>query len=150
MTLPWSAARRNAVTGPAVDGGRRGPRRRRGGDGLAQRAGRRSGRARLAPGTASDELAGARILLADDNADMRAYLTRLLTGQGWRVRAVTDGRQALDEIHRDPPDLVLTDVMMPVLDGFDLVRRLRADPATRALPVLVLSARAGGRPAWRA
>ncbi|KAB1927017.1 response regulator [Micromonospora noduli] len=145
VTLPWSAAHRTAVTGPAVDG-----------RGDAARAAVEEAMGWLteaddvltepdpASGPATDELAGARILLADDNADMRAYLTRLLTGQGWRVRAVTDGRQALDEIHRDPPDLVLTDVMMPVLDGFDLVRRLRADPTTRTMPVLVLSARAGG------
>ncbi|WP_330441037.1 ATP-binding protein [Micromonospora sp. NBC_00821] len=145
VTLPWSAAHRTAVTGPAVDG-----------RGDAARAAVEEAMGWLtepddaltepdpACGAATDELTGARILLADDNADMRAYLTRLLTGQGWRVRAVTDGRQALDEIHSDLPDLVLTDVMMPVLDGFDLVRRLRADPTTRTLPVLVLSARAGG------
>ncbi|MET8092507.1 ATP-binding protein [Micromonospora sp. NPDC005220] len=145
VTLPWSAAHRIGVTGPAVDG-----------RGDAARAAVEEAMGWLAEpgdaltepdptsGRATDELAGARILLADDNADMRAYLTRLLTGQGWRVRAVTDGQQALDEIHRDLPDLVLTDVMMPVLDGFDLVRRLRADPVTQALPVLVLSARAGG------
>ncbi|MET8260991.1 ATP-binding protein [Micromonospora sp. NPDC005205] len=145
VTLPWSAAHRTAITGPAVDG--RGDAARAA---VAETMGwlTEPDDAPTEPdptsGAATDELAGARILLADDNADMRAYLTRLLTGQGWRVRAVTDGRQALDEIHRDLPDLVLTDVMMPVLDGFDLVRRLRADPTTRALPVLVLSARAGG------
>ncbi|MEV1015363.1 ATP-binding protein [Micromonospora sp. NPDC049801] len=144
VALPWSAARRAAATGPSPEG-----------RGDAARAAVQEATGWLtdpagdvaepatAPGPAADELAGARILLADDNSDMRAYLSRLLAAQGWRVRSVTDGRQALDAIHRDPPDLVLTDVMMPVLDGFDLVRRLRADPATRSLPVLVLSARAG-------
>ncbi|MFF4879802.1 ATP-binding protein [Micromonospora sp. NPDC000668] len=145
VALPWSAARRTAVPGPAPDG--RGDAARaavhEAMTWLADPAGSDAEPA-LAPGPAGDELTGARILVADDNSDMRAYLSRLLTGQGWRVRAVTDGRQALDAIHREPPDLVLTDVMMPVLDGFDLVRRLRADPATQALPVLVLSARAGG------
>ncbi|MEU7799242.1 ATP-binding protein [Micromonospora arborensis] len=146
VALPWSAVHRTAVSGPAVDG-----------RGDAARAAVQEAMGWLtepgggltepdpASGPATDELAGARILVADDNTDMRAYLSRLLTGQGWQVRAVTDGQQALDEVHREPPDLVLTDVMMPVLDGFDLVRRLRADPATRALPVLVLSARAGGQ-----
>ncbi len=145
VALPWSAARRTAVSGPPPAG-----------RGDAARAAVHEAMTWLtdpvggvaepdpASGVIGDELAGARILVADDNSDMRAYLSRLLTGQGWRVQAVTDGRQALDAIHRDPPDLVLTDVMMPVLDGFDLVRRLRADPTTRALPVLVLSARAGG------
>ena len=146
VTLPWSAAHRTAVTGPAVDG--RGDAARAAVEEamgwLTEPDDAAAPRPIRAVRPATDELAGARILLADDNADMRAYLSRLLTGQGWRVRAVTDGRQALDEIHRDLPDLVLTDVMMPVLDGFDLVRRLRADPTTRTLPVLVLSARAGG------
>ncbi|MBQ0902291.1 ATP-binding protein [Micromonospora sp. U21] len=145
VALPWSAARRTAATGSAANG--RGDVARAAvqeaatwlvdpGGGVAEPD--------PASGSAVDDLTGARILVADDNSDMRTYLSRLLTGQGWRVRVVTDGRQALDAVHRDPPDLVLTDVMMPVLDGFELVRRLRADPATRALPVLVLSARAGG------
>ncbi|MGN9806319.1 ATP-binding protein [Micromonospora sp. L32] len=95
------------------------------------------------PGTLPDDGPGVRILVADDNADMRAYLARLLTAQGWRVDTVGDGRQALDAIRRDPPDLVLTDVMMPEVDGFALVRTLRGQPDTRALPVVVLSARAG-------
>ncbi|MGI5521242.1 ATP-binding protein [Micromonospora sp. CA-259024] len=145
VALPWSAARRPAVTGPRQDG--RGDAARaavqEATSWLAEPGGSLP-KPDLASGPTVDEFAGARILLADDNTDMRAYLSRLLTGQGWRVRAVTDGRQALDEVHREQPDLVLTDVMMPGLDGFDLVRLLRADPATRALPVLVLSARAGG------
>ena len=91
----------------------------------------------------TEVLAGARILVADDNNDMRAYLSRLLTAQGWQVEAVRDGQQALDVIRRHPPDLVLTDVMMPVLDGLQLLRVLRKDETTRALPVVVLSARAG-------
>ncbi|TWG27743.1 signal transduction histidine kinase [Micromonospora palomenae] len=95
------------------------------------------------PGTLPDDGRGVRILVADDNADMRAYLARLLTAQGWRVDTVGNGRQALDAIRRDPPDLVLTDVMMPEVDGFALVRTLRGQPDTRALPVVVLSARAG-------
>ncbi|MCO1594368.1 ATP-binding protein [Micromonospora sp. RHAY321] len=145
VALPWSAALRTAVNGSPPDG--RGEAARAAlHEAMTWLTDPTGGVAEPDPtsGPAGDELAGARILVADDNSDMRAYLSRLLTGQGWRVRAVTDGSQALDAIHREPPDLVLTDVMMPVLDGFDLVRRLRADPATRALPVLVLSARAGG------
>ena len=86
---------------------------------------------------------GTRILVADDNSDMRSYLTRLLTREGWRVETVADGEAALLAIRRSPPDLLITDVMMPRLDGFALVRTLRADPATRSLPVVMLSARAG-------
>ncbi len=83
------------------------------------------------------------IVLADDNADMRDYVARLLRGRGWRVTAVPDGAAALAVARRERPSLVLSDVMMPGLDGFALMRALRADPAMSTLPVILLSARAG-------
>ena len=73
---------------------------------------------------------------------MRDYVSRLLAHH-YDVEAVADGQIALERIRTDPPDLVLTDVMMPRLDGFGLLRDLRADPATQTIPVIVLSARAG-------
>ncbi|TFW16959.1 response regulator, partial [Massilia arenosa] len=87
-------------------------------------------------------LAAPRILVADDNADMRDYLVRLL-GQRWPVTAVANGQLALVEARRERPDLILSDVMMPVLDGFGLIAQLRADPRLRDVPVVLLSARAG-------
>lgn len=91
----------------------------------------------------SGTAAPARILLADDNADMREYLRRLLSTH-WTVEAVADGRQALEAVRRQRPDLLVADVMMPGLDGLELTRALRADdPATRGLPIILLSARAG-------
>jgi PAS domain S-box-containing protein len=84
----------------------------------------------------------ARILLADDNADMRDYLQRIL-GQHYAVDAVADGQTALERVRALAPDLVLSDVMMPTLDGFGLLAAIRADPQTRPLPVILLSARAG-------
>ncbi|WP_411074997.1 SpoIIE family protein phosphatase [Streptomyces sp. cmx-4-7] len=87
--------------------------------------------------------APARVLIADDNADMREYLARLLRGAGHRVHAVDDGRQALDAVRAEAPDVVVSDVMMPRLNGLDLVRALRVDPRTASVPVLLLSARAG-------
>ena len=84
----------------------------------------------------------ARILLADDNADMRDYVRRLLAHH-WTVETVADGQAALEAVQARPPDLVLTDVMMPRLDGFGLLHALRTDPATRSIPVILLSARAG-------
>ncbi|MEU6271927.1 SpoIIE family protein phosphatase [Streptomyces populi] len=84
-----------------------------------------------------------RVLVADDNADMREYLSRLLHGAGYQVRTVDDGRQALEAIRADAPDLVVSDVMMPHLDGLALVGALRNDPRTASVPVLLLSARAG-------
>jgi signal transduction histidine kinase len=82
------------------------------------------------------------VLLADDNADMRAYVRRLLDGR-YEVTAVSNGEEALAAALSNPPDLVLTDVMMPVLDGFGLLRALRANERTKTLPILLLSARAG-------
>ncbi len=85
---------------------------------------------------------GGHILLADDNADMREYMRRLLEG-AYTVEAVENGTRALDAARARPPDLVLTDVMMPGLDGFGLLRELKADPRTSPVPVILLSARAG-------
>ena len=82
------------------------------------------------------------ILWADDNADMRGYVARLL-GSRFDVRAVPDGEAAIIAARAQPPDLVLSDVMMPKLDGFGLLRALRADPVLREIPVILLSARAG-------
>jgi signal transduction histidine kinase/DNA-binding NarL/FixJ family response regulator len=84
----------------------------------------------------------ARVLIVDDNSDMRSYVQRLLATR-WEVEVAEDGRSALDLIRARKPDLVLSDVMMPRLDGFGLLRELRADPALRDLPVILLSARAG-------
>ena len=84
----------------------------------------------------------ARIVLADDNADMRGYLSKLL-GARWHVDVASDGAEALELTRKLHPNLVVTDVMMPQLDGFGLLRALRADPDTREIPVVMLSARAG-------
>ncbi len=83
-----------------------------------------------------------RIVIADDNADMRAYLTGLLHPLG-AVEAVEDGEAALASIRGSRPDLIVCDVMMPKLDGFGLLKRLRADPGTANLPFVLLSAKAG-------
>ncbi|WP_174278135.1 ATP-binding protein [Goekera deserti] len=82
------------------------------------------------------------VLVVDDNADMRTYLTRVLS-PGWSVRTAADGHAALAAARREVPDLVLTDVMMPGMDGFDLLRCLREEPLTRGVPVIMLTARAG-------
>jgi PAS domain S-box-containing protein len=82
------------------------------------------------------------ILVADDNADMRAYIGRLL-GAHWDVETAEDGDAAIEAIRRNRPDLVVTDAMMPGLDGFGLLEVIRNDPDLRDLPVIMLSARAG-------
>jgi signal transduction histidine kinase len=83
-----------------------------------------------------------RVLIADDNADMRQYLARLLA-KDYAVETAPDGKLALSKIMEDPPDLVLSDIMMPGFDGFELLKRLRSDETTRSIPVVLLSARAG-------
>lgn len=82
------------------------------------------------------------VLLADDNADMREYVTRLLSDLFTVVTAV-DGMDALQKLETIQPDLVLSDIMMPRLDGFGLLKKLRGDPEKRNTPVIFLSARAG-------
>jgi signal transduction histidine kinase len=84
----------------------------------------------------------ARVLIADDNADMREYLVRLLAPR-WTVVAFEDGQAAVDAALQHPPDLVLSDVMMPRMDGIALLRSLRGDPRTKTIPIVLLSARAG-------
>ena len=83
-----------------------------------------------------------RILVADDNADMRKYVARLL-GEQYEVECVADGQSAVESVRERPPSLVLSDVMMPGLDGFQLLAVLRADERTKRIPVVLLSARAG-------
>jgi PAS domain S-box-containing protein len=112
-------------------------------------AGTRPVRAEITPGgdtgpsSQPGHAAPARVLVADDNADMREYLARLLRTAGYQVTAVTDGQAALGAVRAAVPDLVISDVMMPRLDGLGLVTALRADARTAAVPVLLLSARAG-------
>ncbi|MFN2646739.1 MAG: ATP-binding protein [Burkholderiales bacterium] len=91
----------------------------------------------LAPGRGA-----ARVLLADDNADLRHYVERLLHEQ-YEVEAVADGQAALAAARAQPPDIVISDIMMPGLDGFALLRALRGDERLRTVPVILLSARAG-------
>jgi PAS domain S-box-containing protein len=93
--------------------------------------------------TLEPSVAHATILVVDDNADMREYVARLLRDRGWTVETAADGLAALDFVRRAPPDLVLSDVMMPGLDGFAFMRKLRADATTAEIPIIMLSARAG-------
>ncbi|WP_433655142.1 SpoIIE family protein phosphatase [Nocardia sp. CA-128927] len=86
------------------------------------------------------------VLIADDNADLRTYLVSLLE-PGYTVAVAADGHDALRQARSLRPDLILADIMMPGLDGFALLRALRADPTTARTPVVFLSARAGAEAA---
>jgi CheY-like chemotaxis protein len=82
------------------------------------------------------------VLVVDDNADMRAYLIRLLTDE-YRVVSAGDGAEALGKIRQLKPDLVVADIMMPVMTGNELTRAIRQDDSLRAIPIILLTARAG-------
>jgi PAS domain S-box-containing protein len=96
----------------------------------------------IVPAAAGTAAPAATIVLTDDNIDMRNYVRRLLADT-YTVIPAGDGRAALQAAIEHKPDLIITDVMMPHLDGFGLLRALRAEPATAAIPVIMLSARAG-------
>ncbi|MET0268151.1 MAG: ATP-binding protein [Duganella sp.] len=83
-----------------------------------------------------------RILIADDNQDMRGYVRSLLERE-YEVTTCADGEAALAALLRDPPDMLLSDVMMPRLDGFALLKAIRANDVVKHVPVILLSARAG-------
>jgi signal transduction histidine kinase/CheY-like chemotaxis protein len=94
------------------------------------------------PVAAGSETSRQLVLIADDNADMRAHLDRVLSTR-WQTVLVADGESALAATRNLRPDAIVTDVMMPGLDGFGFVAAVRADPDLAATPILMLSARAG-------
>ncbi|MEP7369806.1 MAG: response regulator, partial [Dermatophilaceae bacterium] len=82
------------------------------------------------------------ILIVDDEAQNRRLLEALLGPEGYRTRAAAGGKEALASIADDPPDLVLLDVMMPGIDGRQVARAIKADPATRNIPIIIVTAQA--------
>ncbi len=80
------------------------------------------------------------VLVVDDEFGVAEVLDAILTDEGYRVVTATNGRQALARIAEQPPDLILLDYMMPILDGVAVLRALSADPAAQNLPVVVMSA----------
>jgi CheY-like chemotaxis protein len=83
-----------------------------------------------------------KILLVEDNEMNRDMLSRRLTRNGYEVVVAQDGARGLEMVVSERPDLVLMDMSLPVLDGWDATQRLKADPATRAIPVIALTAHA--------
>jgi two-component system, OmpR family, alkaline phosphatase synthesis response regulator PhoP len=92
--------------------------------------------------TAEDEakFAECRILIVDDNPQNVELLEAYLEGLGCETRAAADGTAALEQVERDPPDLILLDIMMPRMSGFEVCQRLKSDPATRDIPILMVTA----------
>jgi CheY-like chemotaxis protein len=84
----------------------------------------------------------AKILLVEDNEMNRDMLSRRLVKRGYEVIVALDGREGVDKARSEAPALVLMDMSLPVLDGWEATRELRADPATRSIPVIALTAHA--------
>jgi two-component system alkaline phosphatase synthesis response regulator PhoP len=82
------------------------------------------------------------VLAVDDERHIRMLIEVNLERAGYRVTTACDGQEALDSIRTDRPDMVVLDVMMPRVDGFEVLRRLKADPETHEIPVLMLTAKA--------
>jgi DNA-binding response OmpR family regulator len=86
-------------------------------------------------------LVAPRILVVDDDQDLRDLVRIKLHSAGYEVVTATDGREALAEVHRRLPDLVVLDVSMPEVSGIEVCRQLRAMPRTESLPIVMLTAR---------
>ncbi len=87
--------------------------------------------------------AGKRILIVDDDAASAAEMKEFLEGKGYSVFYVSDGSQALSAIKENKPDLILLDIIMPVIDGFTVAKQIRYDEQTKGIPIVVFSAQEG-------
>ena len=92
---------------------------------------------------AQEDMRPSRILIVDDEVDVTGIFSLLLDMHGYEVTCATNGQEGLASAREAPPDLVLTDLMMPVLDGLEMTRALRADPATASVPVVLMSGAPG-------
>lgn len=82
-----------------------------------------------------------KILVVEDEESLLKLESILLTSKGYAVRGVANGQAALDAIGEEHPDLILLDIMLPEMDGFEVCRRIKADPETRHIPVVMLTAK---------
>ena len=82
-----------------------------------------------------------RVLIAEDDPNIVESLSFVLSRDGFEVSAALDGEEALRRMRNDPPDLMILDVMLPKRNGFEILKLLKSDPALRAIPVIVLTAK---------
>jgi CheY-like chemotaxis protein len=88
-----------------------------------------------------DPAAASQILVVDDEEDLLELVRYNLAKEGYRVQGVTSGEEALKAVRRQPPDLIVLDWMLPAVDGLEICRRLKSDPKTRDIPVVMLTAK---------
>ncbi|PLX99307.1 MAG: two-component system response regulator [Desulfuromonas sp.] len=86
-------------------------------------------------------MAKKKILIVEDEESLLKLESILLTSKGYDVRGVSNGQQALDAIAEEKPDLVLLDIMLPEIDGFEVCQRIKDDPETTDIPVIMLTAK---------
>jgi len=82
----------------------------------------------------------ARILVIEDEEDVVRVVTKMMTSRGHQVRTARDGIEGLAEIAADPPDVIIVDLNLPKMDGFEVCRRVKSDPATRQVPIVMMTA----------
>jgi CheY-like chemotaxis protein len=80
------------------------------------------------------------LLVVDDQPDIVKLITKIFEARGMRVIAGRDGREALDMVAKDRPDVILLDLDLPAIDGWEVCRRLKSDPATQAIPIVMMTA----------
>ncbi|RKH71914.1 response regulator [Corallococcus aberystwythensis] len=80
------------------------------------------------------------VLVVDDDPDILEALSEILEAEGFEIRRARNGKEALERLEPDPPDLILLDLMMPVMDGWEFAQRMRQKPDFAAIPIIVLSA----------
>lgn len=80
------------------------------------------------------------ILVVDDDPDILEALSEILEAEGFEIRRARNGKEALERLEPDPPQLILLDLMMPVMDGWEFAQRMRQRPALSSIPIIVLSA----------
>src|SRR5499433_614217 len=80
-----------------------------------------------------------RILVVEDQADNRRILQDLLTSAGYEIILAENGQEALEVVARERPNLILMDIQLPLLDGYETTRRIKADPVLRAIPIIVIT-----------
>jgi len=91
---------------------------------------------------------GFKLLVIDDEKDLLDFLTRVLTDAGYEVRTAVNGPEGLTLAQQDPPDLVLLDIMMPRMDGWEVLRILKSLPRVSHIPVVMLTAKADPQSRW--